>query len=62
MARRNRTTARVVQAARRNIRRAQLSRIGIREVRALGRITRSRARYSRPAMPLARKATTARRR
>lgn len=42
------TTARVIQAARRNIRRAQLSRIGTREPRSTGRVARSRARYSRP--------------
>jgi len=42
-------TAKVVQASRRNIARAQLSRIGTREPRSIGRITRSRARYSRPA-------------
>ena len=42
------TTAKVIQAARRNIRRAQLSRVGTREVRSVGRATRSRTRYSRP--------------
>lgn len=41
-------TAKVIQAARRNIRRAQLSRIGTREPRSIGRVTRSRLRYSRP--------------
>ena len=41
-------TAKVIQAAKRNIRRAQLSRIGTREPRSVGRATRSRARYSRP--------------
>ena len=42
------TTALVIRAARRNIRKAQLSRIGIREPRSIGRLTRSRALYSRP--------------
>jgi hypothetical protein len=41
-------TARVINASRRNIRRAQMSRRGIREVRSVGRITRSRQRYSKP--------------
>ena len=49
MARRSRTTAKVVQAARRNIRRAQLSRLGTRESRSVGRAIRSRTRYSMPA-------------
>ena len=40
-------TAKVINAARRNIRRAQLSRIRIREPRSPGRAYRSRARYSR---------------
>jgi len=62
MARRKATTAKVVRAAKRNIRRAQLSRVGTRETRSVGRITRSRARYSRPAMPVARKVTAGRRR
>lgn len=48
MARRRTVTAKVIRAAKRNIRRAQLSRIGIREARSVGRITRSRLRYSRP--------------
>lgn len=43
-------TAKVVQASRRNIRKAQLSRIGTREPRSIGRITRSRALFSRPAV------------
>ena len=43
------TTARVINAARHNIRRAQLSRIGTREPRSIGRVTRSRIRFSRPA-------------
>ena len=42
------TTAKVIRAARRNIRRAQLSRIGRREPRSIGRVTRSRLRHSRP--------------
>ena len=42
-------TAKVIQAARRNIKRAQLSRQGTREVRSVGRATRSRNRYSTPA-------------
>ena len=41
-------TAKVIAAARRNIRRAQLSRVGRREPRSVGRVTRSRLRYSRP--------------
>jgi len=41
-------TAKVINAARRNIRRAQLSRLRIREPRSIGRLTRSRARYSMP--------------
>ena len=61
MARRLRTTAKVISAAHRNIRRAQLSRVGTREVRSVGRITRSRARYSTPAAS-ARKVTVRRRR
>lgn len=48
MARRLRTTAKVVNAARRNIRRAQLSRVRMREPRSIGRVMRSRARYSMP--------------
>ncbi len=43
------TTAKVIRAAKRNIRRAQLSRVGTREVRSVGRAARSRIRYSRPA-------------
>ncbi len=42
------TTAKVVRAAKHNIRRAQLSRVGRREPRSVGRITRSRTLYSRP--------------
>ena len=42
-------TAKMVSASKRNIRRAQLSRIGTREPRSVGRVTRSRTRYSRPA-------------
>ena len=42
------TTAKVISAARHNIRRAQLSRIGTREPRSIGRVTRSRALFSRP--------------
>jgi len=61
MARRKTTTAKVISAARHNIRRAQLSRVGTREVRSVGRMTRSRARYSTPAAS-ARKVTTGRRR
>jgi len=61
MARRKTITAKVVQAAKRNIHRAQLSRVRTREVRSLGRVTRSRARYSTPASS-ARKVTTRRRR
>lgn len=53
MPRRRTTTAKVVSAARRNIRRAQLSRIGTREPRSLGRATRSRMRYSAPPAPTA---------
>lgn len=41
-------TAKVIRAARRNIRRAQMSRRGIRETRSVGRLTRSRQRYSKP--------------
>ncbi len=48
MARRLRTTAKVIRAARHNIRRAQMSRVGTREPRSIGRVTRSRLRYSRP--------------
>lgn len=43
------TTAKVISAARRNIRRAQLSRVGRREPRSVGRLTRSRTRFSKPA-------------
>ena len=41
-------TAKVIGAAKHNIRRAQLSRMGTRESRSIGRVTRSRALYSRP--------------
>ena len=41
-------TAKVIRAAKHNIRRAQLSRVGTREPRSIGRVTRSRALYSRP--------------
>ena len=61
MARRKATTAKVVSASKHNIRRAQLSRLGTREVRSVGRVTRSRARYSTPASS-ARRLTTKRRR
>ena len=44
-----RITAKVIRAAKRNIKRAQLSRVRTREVRSIGRMTRSRARYSMPA-------------
>lgn len=54
-------TSKVIRAARRNIRRAQLSRVGTREVRALGRVTRSRIRYSRPT-PMAGKIRVGRKR
>ena len=49
-------TAKVIRAAKRNIRRAQLSRVGTRETRSVGRLTRSRLRYSRPATPVRRRA------
>jgi len=49
MPRRKTVTAKVIHAARRNIKRAQMSRIRIREPRSVGRITASRMRYSRPA-------------
>lgn len=62
MARRLRNTAKVVSAARRNIRKAQLSRVRTREVRSVGRVTRSRARYSMPATSRAGKVTAGRRR
>ena len=42
------TTAKVIRAAKHNIRRAQLSRVGRREPRSVGRMTRSRTLYSRP--------------
>ena len=51
-------TARVINASRRNIRKAQLSRRGIREPRSIGRMTRSRELYSRPRV--ASRATNAR--
>lgn len=50
------TTAKVLQAARRNIRRAQLSRVGTREIRSIGRVSRSRSLYSRPAVSRSRRA------
>jgi len=56
------TTAKVIRAARRNIRRAQLSRVGRREPRSIGRITRSRLRYSRPAASVAVRTRVGRRR
>lgn len=56
MARRPVTT-KVINASRRNIRRAQLSRRGIRETRSVGRVTRSRQRYSKP--PIASRAKVA---
>ena len=54
MARRKTTTAKVIRAARRNIKRAQLARLGTREHRSIGRLTASRLRYSRPATTRAR--------
>ncbi len=48
-------TAKVIHAAKRNIRRAQLSRLGTKEPRSVGRLTRSRLRYSRPATPVRRR-------
>jgi len=54
-------TAKVIRAAKRNIRRAQLSRIGRKEPRSVGRITRSRLRYSRPVASTARRARVGRR-
>ncbi len=48
MPRRNTNTAKTAQAARHNIKRAQMSRVGIREPRSVGRVTRSRRRYSMP--------------
>lgn len=62
MARRRRTTARVIASAKRNIRKAQLSRVGTREPRSIGRVTRSRLRYSRPVAVRAGKVTVGRRR
>lgn len=56
---RKRTTAKVIAAAKRNIKRAQLSRIRTREPRSAGRVTRSRARYS---LPVASKVIAGRRR
>jgi len=49
--RRKAITARQAQASRRNIRRAQASRIGRREPRSIGRITAKRQRYSKPPVP-----------
>ena len=54
-------TAKVIRAARRNIRRAQLSRLGTREPRSVGRVHRSRALYSRPAASRAGRARVRRR-
>ena len=48
-------TAKVIHAARRNIKRAQLSRLGTKEPRSVGRMTRSRRIYSRPATPVRRR-------
>lgn len=55
------TTAKVRAAARRNIRRAQLSRIGTREVRSIGRANRSRRLYSTPTASRAPRIRTGRR-
>jgi len=60
MARRLRTTAKVINAARHNIKRAQLSRVRIREPRSVGRISRSRSIYSRPASRAGRASTSRR--
>lgn len=54
-------TAKVIRAAKRNIRKAQLSRIGTREIRSVGRLTRSRLRYSRPVATTARRTRVGRR-
>jgi len=54
-------TAKVKAAARRNIRRAQLSRIRTREPRSPGRVYRSRARYSLPVASRAGRVGTRRR-
>jgi hypothetical protein len=43
------TTVKARQASRRNIIRAQTARIGKKEVRSVGRVVRSRQRYSKPA-------------
>ena len=48
-------TAKVIRAARRNIRKAQLSRLGTKEPRSIGRLTRSRLIYSRPPAPVRRR-------
>jgi len=48
MPRRRTTTPAVRSAARRNIAKAQMSRRGTKEPRSVGRVTRSRARFSRP--------------
>ena len=59
---RRRTTAKVINAAKRNIRKAQLSRLRIREPRSVGRVSRSRARYSMPAASRAPKVRVGRKR
>jgi len=59
MARRT-ITAKQAQASRRNIRRAQASRVGRKEPRSVGRITAKRQRFSKPAISRTRKARTRR--